>query len=456
MEIKNTAIHLEEAILGGIISDKEAILKVIDIIKSPRVFYDYKHEVIYNAILNMFNNNERIDLLTLANRLKKVNQLETVGGDIFLINLLNKVTSTAHIENHCRIIQQCYIKREAVRYSQILKAKSEDDSQDIFDIIDGMNEFTNEISNEIVTKKAISISEITQEIIAEAGKHTKGVNMPLTALNEQCNGWQKSNLIIVAGRPGMGKSAYLNSIALASDVPVGVFSLEMNPKELVKRMIADKIGITNRRLQKNTLNPYEIEKIKGQINMVDDLEIYIDDTPSIKLSDLRTKAKMMYRMKGVRLLIIDYLQLMTVKDKSMREQEISAISRGLKALAKELDIPIIALAQLSRNVESRADKRPMLSDLRESGAIEQDADIIQFIYRPEYYGLSEWDGDDEIGVSCMGQAEIIQAKDRNGVVNRFRCQFIADRQRFCDIGEKEYLPPIKVKEELKEDDFMPF
>ena len=241
---------------------------------------------------------------------------------------------------------------------------------------------------------------------------------------------------------------------MEANVPIGVFSLEMSKEQLVKRMIAYATGIHNFKIQKNSLNPYEIESIKSIVTHINKMPVFIDDKAGISLTELKAKAKIMHRLHGIKILVVDYLQLITIKGKGNRENEISEISRGLKIIAKELNIPVIALSQLSRNVETRSDKRPMLSDLRESGAIEQDADIIQFIYRPEYYNIEVWDVNDP----CKGQAEIIQAKNRNGILGAFRCQFIAERQMFCDLGVNNSIQKENEEdfEKIREDSDLPF
>ncbi len=441
------AIDLEEAVIGAMMIDKKGVDDVIDILHAD-AFYKPAHRFIYLAIFKLFENSEPIDLLTVSNQLKKDEKLEAVGGDFYLINLTQKVSSAAHIEFHARIILQKYIQRRLISISTEIITNSYDETVDVFDLLDDAESKLFDITQGNLKKS----SEAAENLVNQALKKIEeisnkegmsGVPTGFTKLDALTSGWQPSDLVILAARPGMGKTAFVMSMAknMAIDfnIPVAIFSLEMSSVQLITRMISSETGISSEKLRKGNLETYEWEALNVKVKNLSNAPVFIDDTPSLAVFDLRAKARRLASQHGVKLIIIDYLQLMTAgsqtKSSGNREQEISTISRNLKALAKELNIPVIALSQLSRAVETRGgSKRPLLSDLRESGAIEQDADIVSFIYRPEYYGLTEWD--DEERTPCEGQAEFIVAKHRNGGLDNIKLKFEGRLAKFSDLDEE--------------------
>ncbi|MCL7754122.1 replicative DNA helicase [Polaribacter sp. Z022] len=443
-KIPPQAIELEEAVLGAMMIDKKGIDDVIDVL-SADAFYDQKHQEVYAAIYELFQNSEPIDLLTVSNLLKKNGKLEFVGGDFALIRLTQKVASSAHIEFHARIILQKYIQRKLISISSEIIENAYDEGTDVFDLLDDAEAKLFEVTQGNLKKSSEDAGSLVKQAlkkIQEIGNQEgmSGLATGFTKLDALTSGWQPSDLVIIAARPGMGKTAFVISMAknMAIDFNhgVAVFSLEMSSVQLITRMISSETGLTSEKLRKGNLEPHEWEQLNVKVKRLSDAPIFIDDTPSLSVFDLRAKARRLVSQHNVRILVIDYLQLMTAGGKAggNREQEISMISRNLKALAKELSVPVIALSQLSRAVETRGgSKRPLLSDLRESGAIEQDADIVSFIFRPEYYGMTEWDDDEH--TPCEGQGEFIVAKHRNGGLDNIRLKFTGHLAKFSDLEE---------------------
>ncbi|NNC70731.1 MAG: replicative DNA helicase, partial [Flavobacteriaceae bacterium] len=435
------AVDLEEAVLGAMMIDKKGVDDVIDILHAD-AFYKQSHQDIYDAMIKLFNASEPIDLLTVSNQLRKDGKLDGIGGDFYLVNLTQKVASSAHIEFHARIILQKYIQRRLISISSDIIDEAYDETSDVFDLLDSAETKLFEVTQGNLKKS----SEAAEGLVSQALKKIEeisskegmsGVPTGFTKLDSLTSGWQQSDLVIIAARPGMGKTAFVMSMAknmaIDFDIPVAIFSLEMSSVQLITRMISSETGISSGKLRKGDLMPHEWEQLNVKVKNLSKAPIFIDDTPSLSIFDLRAKARRLASQHDVKLIVIDYLQLMTAgtttKSSGNREQEISTISRNLKALAKELNLPVIALSQLSRAVETRGgSKRPLLSDLRESGAIEQDADIVSFIYRPEYYGQTEWD--DEERTPCEGQAEFIVAKHRNGGLDNIRLKFTGHLAQF--------------------------
>ncbi|TYP99095.1 primary replicative DNA helicase [Tenacibaculum adriaticum] len=437
------ALDLEEAVLGAMMIDKKGIDEIIDILH-PEAFYDRRHQEIYAAIYALFQNSEPIDLLSVSNQLKKEAKLDIAGGDFYLIGLTQKVASSAHIEFHSRIILQKYIQRRLITISSEIIENAYDETTDVFDLLDDAEGKLFEVTQGNLKKGAEVAESLVSQAISKIQEISNkegmsGLATGFTKLDALTSGWQPSDLIIIAARPGMGKTAFVISMAknMAIDFnePVALFSLEMSSVQLITRMISSETGLTSEKLRKGNLEPHEWEQLNVKVKKLSDAPIFIDDTPALSIFDLRAKARRLVSQHGVKILIIDYLQLMTAGGSGgNREQEISTISRNLKALAKELSIPVIALSQLSRAVETRGgSKRPLLSDLRESGAIEQDADIVSFIFRPEYYGMTEWDDDDH--TPCEGQGEFIVAKHRNGGLDNIRLKFTGHLAKFSDLEE---------------------
>ena len=379
--------------------------------------------------------------MTVSGQLKKEGKLEKVGGDFYLISLTQKVSSSAHIEFHARIILQKFIQRSLIKISSEIIEESYDESVDVFDLLDNAESKLYDITLGNVKKS----TETAQDLVIQAKKKIEeiankeglsGVPSGFERVDKVTSGWQPSDLVIIAARPGMGKTALTLSMArnmaVNNNVPVAFFSLEMSSVQLITRLISSETGLSSEKLRTGRLEKHEWEQLNVKVKSLEQAPLFIDDTPALSIFDLRAKARRLASQHKIKLLIVDYLQLMTVGGNNKtgnREQEISTISRNLKSLAKELDIPVIALSQLSRAVETRTgSKRPILSDLRESGAIEQDADIVSFIYRPEYYKIDEWDDDERSPTE--GQAEFIIAKHRNGGLDNIRLKFNGSLGRF--------------------------
>ena len=443
-KIPPQAVDLEEAVLGAMMIDKKGVDDVIDILHDE-VFYKDSHQLIYNAIYTLFQSSEPIDLLSVSNQLRNNGNLDLAGGDFYLVNLTQKVSSSAHIEFHARIILQKYIQRRLISISSEIIEEAYDETKDVFDLLDDAETKLFEVTQGNLKKGSVDAEGLVTQAIKKIEEISKkqgmsGVATGFTRLDELTSGWQPSDLVILAARPGMGKTAFVMSMAknMAIDfgTPAAIFSLEMSSVQLITRMISSETGIPSGKLRKGNLEPHEWEQLNVKVKNLAKAPIFIDDTPSLSIFDLRAKARRLASQHNIKVIVIDYLQLMTAGSASNgnREQEISTISRNLKALAKELNIPVIALSQLSRAVETRGgSKRPLLSDLRESGAIEQDADIVSFIYRPEYYGNTEWD--DEERTPCEGQAEFIVAKHRNGGLDNIRLKFTGHLALFSDLDD---------------------
>src|SRR5210317_1898967 len=444
-KIPPQAIDLEEVVLGAMMIDKKGVDEVIDIL-TPEAFYKEAHQHIFEAIFHLFENSEPVDLLTVSTQLKKNGKLELIGGDFYLISLTQKVSSSAHIEFHVRIILQKFIQRSLIKISNEIIEDSYDETKDVFDLLDKAESKLYEVTQGNIKKS----SESAQELVIQAKKKIEeisnkeglsGIPTGFTKLDKLTSGWQPSDLIIVAARPGMGKTALTLSMArnmaVNNNHGVAFFSLEMSSVQLITRLISSETGLSSEKLRTGKLEKHEWEQLNVKVKALETAPLFIDDTPSSSIFDLRAKARRLASQHGIKLIIIDYLQLMTAgggQKVGNREQEISMISRNLKALAKELNVPVIALSQLSRAVETRGgSKRPLLSDLRESGAIEQDADIVSFIFRPEYYGMTEWDDDDH--TPCEGQGEFIVAKHRNGGLDNIRLKFTGHLAKFSDLEE---------------------
>lgn len=452
-KIPPQARELEETVLGALMLEKNSITVVAEILK-PDSFYDSRHQEIYAAILNLFSKAEPIDILTVTAELRKMGKLELVGGPYYITSLTNRVASAANLEFHARIVAQKFLQRELIRISGEIQTEAFEETVDAFELLDSAERKLFEVSQGNIKKDYRGINTVVKEAIREIEdlKNKEGgltgIPSGFTRLDRVTSGFQKSDLVIIAARPGMGKTALVLSIArnasLAnSEKPraIAIFSLEMSSKQLITRMISSEAEIEGEKLKKGNLADHEWQQLNTKIAKLNDAPIFIDDTPALSIFELRAKCRRLKQQNNVDMIIIDYLQLMRGDDANNkngnREQEVSYISRSLKALAKELDVPVIALAQLSRQSERRGNTaRPVLSDLRESGSIEQDADMVMFIYRPEYYQLSEW----EDGTPTHGQAEIMIAKHRNGSLENVRLRFIGKYTKFTDLSDFDYTP----------------
>ena len=441
------ALDLEEAVLGAIMLEKDAVIAVLDILK-PESFYKEANQKIFRAIIDLSMNQKPIDILTITEDLKKRNQLSEVGGALYITQLTSRVASAAHLEYHARIVAQKYIQRELIRISSEIQTNAYDDSIDVDDLLDSAESSLfgiaeGNIKNETLKLNALIKSAMEQ--IEEAAKRDdslSGVPSGFTKLDRITSGWQRSDLIIIAARPSMGKTAFVltmaRNIAVDHKQPVAIFSLEMASLQLVNRLIVAETELPSDKIRNGRLEQFEWEQLEYKIKSLNEAPLYIDDTPAITIFELRAKCRRLKKLHDIQLIIIDYLQLMsgTAESRGNREQEVSNISRALKGMAKELNIPIIALSQLNRSVELRTgNKRPQLSDLRESGAIEQDADLVIFIHRPEKYGLDT----DDYGNSLKGIAEIIVAKHRNGPIGDVSLRF---RDEFAKFSDLEAISPL--------------
>jgi replicative DNA helicase len=437
------ALPLEEASLGAILLEKEAINVVLDILVSDSFYLD-AHQLIFKAMLRLFEKSQPIDMLTVSEELKKSGDLEAIGGAYYLVELTNKVASSANLEFHARIVAQKFIQRELIRVSNTIIRDAYEDSTDVFELLDSAEKGLFSIAEKNMSRSIESMSSLAAkalkqiEDLKDVEEGLSGIPSGFSALDRLTNGWQSSDLIILAARPGMGKTSFVLSIAknAAVDFKMGVafFSLEMSAVQLAQRLISMDAEIPLTKMRTGKLSEDEWKHLHGAIERIGDAPIYFDDTSGIDIFELRAKCRRMKLQYDIQLIVIDYLQLMKGSSENNRmgnrEQEVSAISRALKGLAKELKVPVIALSQLSRAVESRGGpKRPQLSDLRESGSIEQDADIVGFIYRPEYYQITE----DENGMPLKGVAEVIIAKHRNGATDTVRLKFTEQFSRFSNL-----------------------
>ncbi|MCF6365188.1 MAG: replicative DNA helicase [Bacteroidales bacterium] len=444
------ATDIEMDVLGGLLLERGKDIVVLDILK-PESFYKTEHQKIFQAIYDLSVDHQPIDYHTVIERLKKNGTLEEVGGPGFVVSLSQRVGSAAHIEYHSKIIAEKYIQRELIRVSSEIQSRSYDDSEDVDDLLEFSQQQIFELALGSIKKDAIRIDSLLDDAIQqiEDAKNREdglsGVPSGYSSLDRITSGWQNSDLVIIAARPSMGKTAFVLSMARNMTVnhnkTVAFFSLEMSSLQLVTRLISSETELGSEKLRSGNLKDYEWQQLEDKITNLEKARLFIDDTPAISLFELRSKLRKLKTREHIDLVVIDYLQLMTgpQETKGNREQEVSTISRGLKAIAKELNLPIIALSQLNRSVEMRSGmKRPQLSDLRESGAIEQDADIVMFIHRPEKMGLTE----DEAGNSTKGLAEIIIAKHRNGAIADVQLRFREEFARFEELNES-FLSPLE-------------
>ena len=439
------ATDLEEAVLGALMLEKDALSSVIDILK-PEVFYRDNHQRIFQAIRTLFEKTSPVDILTVTAQLRQQGELEMIGGAYYITELTNRVASAANIEYHSRIIIQKYIQRELIRISTEVINTAYEDTTDVLDLLDKAEKNLFDIAQNNLRRDSRKMDDILHEALKEieALKDKKdgltGVASGFTELDRMTSGWQKSDLVIIAARPAMGKTAFVLSCARNAavdfDKPVVVFSLEMSSIQLVNRLVSGETEIEQEKIRKGTLEEWEWQQIHSKIGRLEQAPLIIDDTPALNIFEFRAKCRRLKSQHDIQLIIIDYLQLMHGKADGKggnREQEIGSISRALKSVAKELNVPVIALSQLSRAVENRpgGSKRPMLSDLRESGSIEQDADMVLFLYRPEYYGLEV----DEDNNPTQGVGEVIIAKHRNGETGRVRLKFVGKYVKFQDLDQ---------------------
>ena len=435
------AIEVEQSVLGAMLIEQTAIPRAIEILPADS-FYQTKHQIVYQAILSLFERGNPVDLITLSDELKRHNKLDEIGGAYYLTELTSRVDTAANVEYHARIIAEKSLLRKMIETMTGLIGKAYDPSSDAFELLDESEREIFHISDTQLRRPATSMNEILKGTLANLeAVHGReggitGVPSGFTRLDDMTGGWQKTDLIIIAARPSMGKTAF--SLAVARNAAmhpeqatgVAIFSLEMGAQQLAQRLLTSEARVDAQAARTGRLRDEDWPRLASAAGKLSAASIYIDDTPGLSILELRAKCRRLKAEHDIGLVIVDYLQLMhgsTSGRNSNREQEIAQISRSLKSLAKEIDVPVIALAQLSRAVESRGgDKRPQLSDLRESGSIEQDADVVAFIYRAERYGITV----DEHGNSTEGMGEIIIGKQRNGPIGSVQLAFVNQYARF--------------------------
>ena len=441
------AVDVEEAVLGAMMIEPNCVPDVLESLTAG-CFYKEAHRKIFSAISALSKDHEPVDIYTVAEALKRTGDLEETGGPYYLSLLSSKVGAAAHVDYHVKILLQKYIQRELITISAEVQRDSFDDSIPVDDLLNNAQQKLFDLAERNMKRETLPVQDVLKDTIAEIESNQdrtdglSGVPSGFTGIDKVTLGWQESDLVIIAARPSMGKTAFVltmaRNMAVDHHIPVAFFSLEMSSKQLVKRLLVSETGLSSEKIRGGKrLLDYELVQLHERIRDLAAAPLFIDDTPSISVYELRSKVRRLVRNAGVKLIIIDYLQLMTGPPelRGMREQEVSNISRSLKAIAKEMSIPVIALSQLSRDVEKRGgNKIPQLSDLRESGAIEQDADIVMFIHRPDYYGTEE-EG------AVPGQAQIIIAKHRNGSTDVVPMIFRKNEARFVDSNDGGFLPP---------------
>ena len=447
-----SAVQMEEAVLGAILVQEHAVNDVLTIINKPEVFYKESHQYIFAAVLNLYSLGNPIDLLTVGAELRSLGLLEKAGGDWALIQLSQKISSAAHVEYHSRLVLQKYMARQTINFSTKIIALAYDESTDTFELMSRWQKEFDKVMDFVTTGRETmsfpnALQNLKQEVeLLTANKESVklvGCRTGFERIDKYTGGYRNQDLVIVAARPGMGKTAYVLKLAIANckvGVQVGFISLEMSVQQLTARAVAIDTNFHLKQLLKTGFErPEYFSTYSKHQDRMKEYPLYVDDSGKTDISDIVIIAKTWVRKFGIKVLIIDYLQLMTDRSvKGNREGEISSISRRLKRLAKELDIPVIALSQLSRAVETRgASKRPMLSDLRESGAIEQDADIVQFLYRPEYYKIDvvvdDYDSSLHDVINAGANTEVIFAKYRGGSTNTTMIKWIGDKTKFVDV-----------------------
>ena len=446
------AIDIEKVVLGALMIDKDAFTVVSEIIK-PETFYEARHQKIYEAVQSLNLQEKPVDIMTVTEELRHKGTLEEVGGPSYIVELSSQVASSAHIEYHAHILAQKFLARQLIQFASMIETDAFDETVDVDDLMQKAEGALFEISQKNMLQDYVQIDTIVDQahqLLLQAANREgglTGVPSGFRKLDDITAGWQPSDLIIIAGRPAMGKTSFALSIAknIAVDYrkPIAFFSLEMNNVQLVNRLISNVCSIPGNKILNGQLTPDEWERFDSNIRKMQGAPIYVDDTPGLSIFELRTKARRLVREHNIEVLLIDYLQLMHANGMrfNSRQEEVSTISRSLKSLAKELNIPVLALSQLSRAVEQREGvegKRPQLSDLRESGAIEQDADMVLFVHRPEYYHILQ----DEKGNDLHGMAQIIIAKHRKGATGDVLLNFRGEYTRFANPEDAKFAVPL--------------
>ena len=442
--IPPNAAEFEKLVVGTMLIDANGLDKAVTFLgDDSAVFYDPRHQNIYRSILDLRKRNSPVDMMTVIQNLKKNKSLDSAGGDNYIIDLTMGISSSAHVEYHCMLISEKYFQRKMIETCTRLISRAYRDDVDVFELLDSVSYETNKIYDVISGQKPVkSIQDLHVELIQNIKEGlVRGVKIPFRRMDDSFMGWQPSDLIIIAARPAMGKSAYAMELAKCgakNDYPTLVFSLEMANLQLHKRIVANELHIESDVIRKHKFTEIDLQTIT-QTDNFKNMPLYFEDS-IVQLEEILSKARVVKKEKGLKMIVIDYLQLIEAKGKSEGNEKTTYVSRKLKLLAKELNVPVIALSQLSRNVEQRPGKKPQLSDLRDSGAIEQDADVIQFIYRPEYYGITQWDieWDGVEDLPTEGEAMIITAKHRHCGTSRTRLKWNADYQKFSDTDSDYY------------------
>jgi len=449
---------LEEAVLGALMLEKDAMAVVLDILR-PESFYHDAHGLIYGAMMRLFERSQPIDLLTVTEALKKEGELEAAGGAAYLVQLTDRVASSANLEYHARLVAQKFIQRELIRVSSLVVKDAYEDTTDVFDLLDRAEQGLFDIAQRNMSRSVETMSSLASKALKQLEElRTRedgltGVPTGFSSLDRLTSGWQPSDLVIVAARPGMGKTSFTLSLARNAAGtfrrPVAIFSLEMSALQLAQRLISMEAEISGSKMRNGQLGEEEWKQLHQAIEAISEAPVFIDDTPGINVFELRAKCRRLKMQHDIQLIVIDYLQLMSggsENQRGNREQEVSAISRALKGMAKELNVPVIGLAQLSRQVENRDDKRPQLSDLRESGSIEQDADVVLFIFREKYY-LSraeprEGTEDHTKWLARLAEvgdtAEVIIGKQRHGPIGKVDLHFEEKFTKFSDLAHDRF------------------
>ena len=444
------ALEVEGAVLGSMMLEKEAVAKTIEFLDATS-FYSEKHSKIFDVIVSLYDRNEPADLVTVSEELKKRKELDEIGGPLYLTSLVESTPTAANVVYHAKIVLEKSLLRKLITTATHIVSESFEGVEDPHDLLDRAEQMIFSLAEKRLRKGFDPLRDVLHDTFEAIEKfhdrkgHVIGVPTGFTSLDELTAGFQPSDLIVIAGRPSMGKTAFAlcvaRSAAVEAKIPVGIFSLEMASHQLAQRMLCAEARVDAHRVRTGRLPDEDWSRLSISVGALAEAPIFIDDTPALGILELRSKARRLMTEHKVGLVIVDYLQLMQgPKGAESRQQEISEISRSLKAMAKELNVPVVALSQLSRAVEVRGGKRrPILSDLRESGAIEQDADVVLFLYRPELYDLK----DDTSGESLEGMAEVIIGKQRNGPVGTVRLTFVKEYAKFENPAFEEGPPPFE-------------
>jgi len=447
------SLETEQTVLGAALKDEMALNQVVEVLASETFFYSPKHQIVYRAMLDLYQKTEPCDITTVANELERQSKLEKVGGRVFLAELVESIVSTSNVKAHARIVLEKFMLRRLIQTSDEISASCYDHDLPVEELLDRAEATIFQISEKRLTKGFVPVRGLVDpafediEQIRSSGGAMGAIKTGFDYLDELSSGFHEGELIIIAGRPSMGKTALALNIAehvaMVENVGVALFSLEMSAEQLVIRMLCSKARVSQQKVRSGKATDEEMGRLVHAADPVKRAPIFIDDSATLSALEMRAKARRLKAQQNVGLIIVDYLQMMHGAGKyENRQQEMSNISRSLKALAKELELPVVALSQLSRQVEQRGgEKRPVLSDLRESGAIEQDADLVSFIYRPEFY-MSDDEKKDARNFDRLGMAELIVAKQRNGPTGTVKLTFVKEYARFenMEIRHQE-LPP---------------